>query len=422
MNKKTIDDVDLSGKKVIMRVDFNVPLEAGKITDDTRIQAALPSIKTILDKGAALILMSHLGRPKGKVDPKLSLKVAADHLAELLGQEVKMAPDCMGDEVKAMAAALETGGVLMLENTRFHAAEEGKVKTDGMSEAEAENAKAKMKADQTAMAKALASLADVYVNDAFGTAHRAHASTAVVADHIDTAVAGYLMEKEIKYLGQAVASPAKPFIAIIGGAKVSGKLEVLENLMGKCDAILIGGGMAYTFKKAQGGKIGNSLCEEDLLDTALDTLKAAEAAGTRILLPVDDVLGDRNIFDKDNPDAKNVETKLNEGDIPDGWWGYDIGPKTISRFEAEIKEAKTIVWNGPMGCFENDKLAAGTMAICAAVAASEAVSIIGGGDSVSAVNQSGKADEMTHISTGGGASLEYLEGKVLPGIACLDDK
>ncbi len=399
MNKKSIDSIDLKGKKVIMRVDFNVPLKDGVITDDTRIQAALPTIKKILTDGAALILMSHLGRPKGKVMAELSLKVPADYLADLIGQDVTMAPDCIGPEVKAMTDALQPGQVMMLENTRFHAAEDTK--------------KEELKDAQKEMAKELASFADVFVNDAFGTAHRAHASTAVIADYIDVAVAGYLLEKEIKYLGQAVANPQKPFIAIIGGAKVSGKLEVLKNLLGKCDSILIGGGMAYTFFKAQGRAIGTSLCEDDLVDTAKEILDAAEGAGTKLMLPVDDVCADA--FSAD------ANVQICEADIPDGWMGLDIGPKTAELFAVEIAKAKTIVWNGPMGCFEMTPFAQGTNAVCQAVADSDSISIIGGGDSVSAVNKSGLASQMSHISTGGGASLEYLEGKTLPGIACLND-
>ncbi|RMD74950.1 MAG: phosphoglycerate kinase, partial [Lentisphaerae bacterium] len=324
-----------------------------------------------------------------------------------------MAPDTCGPEVEAMAADLKPGEVLMLENTRFHPEEEGKVKTDGLSEEEASARKAEMKKAQREMARQLAALGDVFVNDAFGTAHRAHASTAVVAEFIDVAVAGYLMAKEIQYLGQAVSNPQHPYVVVIGGAKISGKLEVLENLMTKCDTILIGGGMAYTFLKAQGKSIGSSLCEDDLLDVARNTLEAAEKSGTRILLPVDHVAADRF--------AEDAQTQLCD-EIPENWMGLDIGPKTVDLFRQELAKAAMIVWNGPMGCFEMEPFAKGTMAICQAVADSKAVTIIGGGDSVSAVNKSGLAEKMTHISTGGGASLEFLEGKVLPGIACLQNR
>lgn len=400
MNKKTIRDVDLKGKKVLMRVDFNVPLDdSGTITDDTRIQAALPTIKTVLAAGASVILMSHLGRPKGKKVPEMSLKPTADYLRGLLGSEVLMAPDTIGPEVSAMAAALKPGSVLVLENTRFYAEEEGK----GCS-----------KEDQIAFTKALASLGDVYVNDAFGSAHRAHSSTALVCDYMKTNVAGLLMEKELDYLGRVMENPAHPFVAIIGGAKVSGKLEVLQSLMQKVDTILIGGGMAYTFLKAQGHEIGNSLVEDDLLDTARDTLAAAKAAGVQFLLPVDNIAADK--FDA------AAATQLVSLEIPAGWMALDIGPRTVELYAAEIAKAKTVVWNGPMGCFEMAPFAAGTMGVCRAVAESDAISVIGGGDSVSAVNKSGLADRMSHISTGGGASLEFLEGKALPGVVALDDK
>ena len=440
MSKKTIDNVELNGKKVVMRVDFNVPLENGKITDDTRISAALPTIKAVLAKGAALILTSHLGRPDGKKSPEFSLKVTADHLAKLLGQPVRMAPDCLGPEVKALAAALKPGEVLMLENTRFHAAEEAEAKDakkktkkadEALTAAKASGnaakvkdaqvaydrakadekvAKAQMKEQCKAMAKELAALGNVYVNDAFGTAHRAHASTAVIAEFMPVAVAGYLMAKEIRYLDQAVNNPQRPFVAIIGGAKISGKLEVLQSLLKKVNTLLIGGAMAYTFLKAQGRKIGTSLSEPQLEKDALATLGAAAAGKVKLLLPVDHVV------------SNGTQTEVVTGDIPDGWAGLDIGPEPVKLFAAEIARAKTIVWNGPMGKFEDEKFAKGTMAVCRAVADANAVSIIGGGDSVSAVNQSGLADKMTHISTGGGASLEYLEGKVLPGIACLNDR
>ncbi|MCH2231350.1 MAG: phosphoglycerate kinase [Crocinitomicaceae bacterium] len=414
MDKKTVADIELSGKKVLMRVDFNVPSNEGVITDETRIQAALPTIKYILEQGAALILMSHMGRPKGEANPKFSLKIVSDRLSEILDQEVTLAPDCIGAETAALAADVKPGQILMLENTRFHAAEEGKVKTDGLSEEEA--AKADIKAAQDAMAKELASYADVYVNDAFGAAHRSHASTAVVAKYSDVAVAGLLMEKELKYLGGAVQNPERPFVAIIGGAKISGKLEVTEKLVEKCDTIIIGGGMAYTFQKALGNKIGKSIHEDELMDTALRILADAKANNTNLLLPVDNKIAD----DWSN-DANTQIVTVEEG-IPDEWEGLDIGPKSMELFADAIKDAKTVVWNGPMGCFEWDNFAAGTNAICQAVADSGSISIIGGGDSVSAVNKSGLADKMSHISTGGGASLEFLEGKVLPGVACLNDK
>ncbi len=417
MNKKTVRDVDLKGKRVIMRVDFNVPIKDGRVTDDTRIQAALPTIKHVLSQGGALVLMSHLGRPKGKgYEAEFSLKPAADQLAALLGKPVAFAADCL--KAAAEVAALQPGQVLMLENTRFYKEEEGKAKTDGLTDDEAKAKKAEMKEKQKAMAKTFASYGDIYVNDAFGSAHRAHASTAVICKYITEKgganVAGFLMEKEIQYLAQAIANPARPFVAIIGGAKVSGKLEVLRSLMEKVDAILIGGGMAYTFLKAQGHEIGNSLVENELLDTAKETLALTKAKGVKFLLPVDNVAADK--FDN------AAQLKTVGQDIPAGWMALDIGPQAVAAYTAEIAQAKTIVWNGPMGCFEMPNFAAGTTAICRAVAESGAVSIIGGGDSVAAVNQSGLADKMTHISTGGGASLELLEGKQLPGVVALDNK
>ncbi len=403
INKKTIKDIALAGKRVVMRVDFNVPVKNGKVGDDTRITAAVPSIKYILEKGASLVLLSHLGRPDGQVALEYSLKPCADRLSELLGKQVKFASDCVGDAVVAQANALKPGEVMVCENTRFHKEEDMKTKTD--------EDKQKMRG----FAKELAKLGNVYVNDAFGTAHRAHASTAVITEFLDKSncVAGFLMDKELQYLGKAVANPERPFVAIIGGAKVSGKLEVLSSLMEKVDTILIGGGMAYTFLKALGHKIGGSLCEDDLLEIAKATLKKAEEKKVKFLLPVDNIIADK--FDN----AAN--TKVVGNDIEDGWMALDIGPKTVELYSKEIASAKTVVWNGPMGCFEMPKFANGTMSVCKAVADSKSVSIIGGGDSVSAVNQSGLADKMSHISTGGGASLEFLEGKTLPGVAVLVD-
>ena len=419
MNKKTVKDICVKGKKVVMRVDFNVPLnDKQEITDDTRIRAALPTIQYVIEQGAALVLMSHLGRPKGKgYEKEFSLKPVADYLAAKLGSPVQFAEDCMAAD--AQVAALKPGDVLMLENTRFYKAEEGKVKkTDEMSDDEYAAKKADMKAKKAAMAEKLASYGDVYVNDAFGTAHRDHASTASICKYMKAknapCVAGFLMQKELDYLGSAVEDPKRPFVAIIGGAKVSGKLEVLQNLMKKVNTILIGGGMAYTFLKAQGHNIGKSLCEDELVDTAKSTLEAAKAAGVKFLLPIDNVIADK--FDND------AATQVVGDDIPADWMALDIGPKTIELYAAEIAGAKTVVWNGPMGCFEMPTFAKGTMGVCQAVADSEAVSIIGGGDSVSAVNKSGLAAKMTHISTGGGASLEFLEGKALPGCVALDDK
>jgi phosphoglycerate kinase len=417
MNKKTLRDVPLKGKRVVMRVDFNVPIENGVITDDTRVLAALPSIKFVLDNGGAVVLMSHLGRPKGKgYEAEFSLKPVADYLAQKLGRPVAFAPDCMN--AGAQVGMLKPGDVLMLENTRFYKEEEGKAKTEGLDEAAAAAKKKEMKDKQKAMAQKLATYGDLFCNDAFGSAHRAHASTAVICkfmtEKAGANVAGFLMEKELDYLGRAVENPEKPFVAIIGGAKVSGKLEVLQSLMKKVNTILIGGGMAYTFLKAQGHEIGNSLCENDLLDTATATLAAAKTLGVKFLLPVDNVAADK--FDA----AAN--TQVVGDDIPVGWLALDIGPKTLELYAQEIKGAKTVVWNGPMGCFEMDKFAAGTTGVCKAVADSGAVSIIGGGDSVSAVNKSGLAGKMSHISTGGGASLEFLEGKQLPGCVALDDK
>lgn len=399
MNKKTVKDVELSGKRVLMRVDFNVPIDNGTITDDTRIRAALPTIKHVLDQGARLVLMSHLGRPKGEKNPEFSLKPVADYLNGLLDGPVKMAPDTIGNEVSALVNGLESGGVVLLENTRFYAEEEGKKCTEE---------------EQEAFAKGLAELGDVYINDAFGTAHRSHASTAVVCKYVDTCVAGLLMEKELDYLGGAVEKPERPFIAVIGGAKISGKLEVLRTLIEKCNTILIGGGMAYTFYKALGHSVGGSLVEDDLVDTARETMDLAKSKNVSFMLPVDNVIADK--FDA------NASTQTVGKEIPDGWMALDIGPATAATYAGEIAKAKTVLWNGPMGCFEMAPFATGTFEVAKAIANSDCVSIIGGGDSVSAVNKSGLADSMSHISTGGGASLEFLEGKELPGVAALDDK
>ncbi|HBM16616.1 MAG TPA: phosphoglycerate kinase [Lentisphaeria bacterium] len=402
LNKKTIRDIDLKGKKVVMRVDFNVPIKEGKIKDDTRIVAALDSIKYIIEKGASLVLLSHLGRPDGEKKVEYSMKPVAEKLQELLGKKVIFADDCIGEAVVKQANALKSGEVMLCENTRFYKQEDMKAKTD------------EDKKLQDDFVKELAKLGNVYVNDAFGTAHRAHASTALICKYVRPSVAGFLMEKEIEYLGNAVSNPQHPFVAIIGGAKVSGKLEVLKSLMEKVNTIIIGGGMAYTFLKAQGHTIGASLVEEDLIATALDTLKTAKEKGVKFMLPIDNVIADK--FDN----AAAIKTVGLE--VPDNWMALDIGPKTVALYTEEIKNAKTIVWNGPMGCFEMSNFANGTMSICRAVAESGAISVIGGGDSVSAVNQSGLASKMTHVSTGGGASLEFLEGKSLPGVTALDDK
>ncbi len=394
MNKKTIEDVDVKGKKVIVRVDFNVPLDENKkITDDNRIVGALPTIKYLVEKGAKTILVSHLGRPKEGFEDKYSMKPTAVRLGELLGKEVIMAKDVIGEDAKAKAAALKDGEVLMLENVRFH--------------------KEETKNDPT-FSKELASMAEIFVNDAFGTAHRAHSSTAGLADHLP-AVCGYLIQKEIDVMGKALSHPERPFVAILGGAKVSDKIAVIENLIDKVDTLIVGGGMAYTFFKAKGHSIGTSICEDDKVELAKSLLEKAESKGVKLLLPVDNVIG---LEFKNDTEFKTVESNH----MPDGWMGMDIGPKTVEAYSAEIKNAKTVVWNGPMGVFEFSNFENGTKEVAKAVAESSSVSIIGGGDSAAAVEQLGFADKITHISTGGGASLEFLEGKVLPGIDVLLDK
>jgi phosphoglycerate kinase len=414
MSKKTLRDVCLKGKRVVMRVDFNVPIKDGVITDDTRITGALPSINYVLEQGGSLVLMSHLGRPKGKgYEADFSLKLVSVYLAKLLGKPVVFAPDCANAD--AEVAALQPGGIVMLENTRFYKEEEASVKkTDEMTDEEYKAKKAALKEKQKVLAQKLASYGDIYCNDAFGSAHRAHASTAVICKYMKDNVSGFLMEKEIEYLGNAVEHPLRPFVAILGGAKVSDKLAVVNNLLDKVDTLIIGGGMAYTFLKAMGHNIGKSICELDQLEYANQMIAKAKANGKQFLLPVDNVAADK--FD---PEAN---TQIVGNDIPAGWMALDIGPKTTANYAAAIKGAKTVVWNGPMGCFEMKKFAAGTTGVCQAVADSGSVSIIGGGDSVSAVNKSGLAPKMTHISTGGGASLEYLEGKELPGVAALSNK
>ena len=413
MNKQTLRDVDLKGKRVVMRVDFNVPIKAGVIKDDTRVRGALTSIKYVLEQGGSLVLMSHLGRPKGQgYEADFSLKPVAEYLAKMLGQPITFAADCA--HADAEVAALKLGGIVMLENTRFYKEEEGKVKkTDAMSDEEYKAAKAVIKEKQKVLAQKLASYGDIYCNDAFGSAHRAHASTAVICKYIKDNVAGFLMERELVYLGKAVENPERPFVAILGGAKVSDKLAVVSNLLDKVDTLIIGGGMAYTFLKAMGHDVGSSLCEMDQLGYANEMLAKAKAKGKTFLLPVDNIAADK--FD---PAA---QTQVTGNDIPVGWMALDIGPKTTEKYAAAVKGAKTVLWNGPMGCFEMPAFANGTQGICRAVAESGAVSIIGGGDSVSAVNKSGLADKMTHISTGGGASLEFLEGKELPGVAALNN-
>jgi phosphoglycerate kinase len=391
MNKKTIRDINVAQKRVLVRVDFNVPQDkAGNITDDTRIRAALPTIQYLRDKGAKVILCSHLGRPKGKVAEEFRLTPVAKRLSELLGAPVIKTEDCIGPEVEKAVAAMKPGDVLLLENLRFHAQEE---------------------ADDPAFAKQLASVADIYVNDAFGTAHRAHASTEGVT-HFLPAVAGFLMERELNFLGKATAEPTRPYVAILGGAKVSDKIAVIENLLPKVDQLIVGGGMANTFFKAQGYEVGASLVEDDKVELAKGLL---QRGGKKLLLPVDVVVADAFAAD-----AKHQTVAVDK--VPAGWRILDIGPASVAKFAAVLKKARTVVWNGPMGVFEFPAFAAGTVALAKVVAESGATSIIGGGDSAAAVEQAGVADKITHISTGGGASLEFLEGKVLPGVAALQDK
>lgn len=394
-NKKSLKDIDVRGKRVFCRCDFNVPIDdKGTISDDTRIQAALPTIRHLIDQGAKVILASHLGRPKGKPAPSFSLCPVATHLSQLLGQTVIMAPDCIGENIQLLAKQLNEGSVLLLENVRFHSEE-----TNNNPE----------------FAEQLAALGEIYVNDAFGTAHRAHASTEGVAHLLQPAVAGFLMEKELQYLGGALAKPERPFVAIIGGAKVSDKITVIENLLTQVDTILIGGGMAYTFLKAQGCEIGQSLVEDDRIALAGDLLDKAQKLGVKFLLPADHIVAES--FSADSPaiTAKNA-------DFPVSGMGLDIGPETIKNYNQQIETAKTVIWNGPMGVFEFDKFSTGTLAIAEALAKSDCLSIIGGGDSVAAINKANLQDQMTHISTGGGASLEFLEGKDLPGVVALTDK
>jgi len=390
MNKKTVKDVDLKGKRVLMRVDFNVPMQDGKVTDDKRIRAAIPTIQYVLEQGASLILMSHLGRPKGVSDPTFSLRAASEVLSNLIDRPVKMAPDCIGAEVEAMAKDLQSGEVLMLENTRFHAEEQ---KND------------------PELARQMAALADVYVNDAFGSAHRAHASTEGIAKFLP-AVSGFLMEKELEYLGRAVANPEHPYIAILGGAKISDKILVVETLLSKCDKLIIGGGMANTFLAAQGLNMQDSLVEESSLETAKAIM---EKSTDKLVLPVDAIVADK--FDND---ANSQLVDVNA--IPAGWRMLDVGPKTIEMYKNALNDAKLVVWNGPVGVFEMPKFAEGTFAIAKLLAESSATTVIGGGDSASAVKKAGVASQMTHVSTGGGASLEFLEGKELPGVVALLDK
>ncbi len=394
MAKLSVKDLDLRGKRLLLRVDFNVPLKAGRVTDDTRIVASLPTIRLAMERGARVILLSHLGRPKGVRVPEMSLRPVAARLSELLGRPVPLAPDCVGEAVQAQVAALREGDVLLLENCRFHEGEE---------------------ANDAGFSRALANLADCYVNDAFGTAHRAHASTVGVTRLLKPAAAGLLMERELEYLGMALANPQRPFVTVLGGAKVSDKIAMLQHLLPKVDAVLVGGGMAYTFLKAQGFGVGRSLLEADRLDTARDVLQAAAGRGLAFLLPLDHVIAEA-------ADAAAATKVVDTPDLPEGWMGLDIGPKTREAFGKVLARARTVVWNGPMGVFEQPPFREGTLAVARAIAASGATSIVGGGDSAAAVAMAGVADKITHISTGGGASLEFLEGRNLPGVAALTDR
>ena len=394
MNKKTVRDIDLKGKKVLVRCDFNVPLDENQnITNNARIVGAIPTIKYLLENQCKIILCSHLGRPKGEFKPEFSLKPVAKELSRLLGQEVIMSKDVIGEDSKTKAENLKPGEILLLENVRFH-----KEETENDLE----------------FAKQLASLAEVYVNDAFGTTHRAHSSTAGIANFLP-AVSGFLIEKELKYLGNAVSNPERPFVAILGGSKVSDKIGVISNLLDKVDTLIIGGGMAYTFLKAQGYEVGNSICELDKLDLAKELMEKAKQKGVKFMLPVDTKVGKEF---KEDTESKTVKSS----EIPEGWEGLDIGEETIKAYSEELEKAKTVVWNGPLGVFEFDQFAIGTNAIAKKLAEIDATTIIGGGDSAAAVAKAGIKDKMTHISTGGGASLEFLEGKELPGIECLMDK
>ena len=400
LNKKSVDDINVAGKKVLVRCDFNVPLKDGQITDENRLVAALPTIKKLISDGGKVILCSHLGKPKGEPKPELSLAPVAVRLSELLGQEVKFAADdnVVGDNAKAAVAAMKDGEVVLLQNTRYRA-EETK--------------------NGEAFSKDLASLCDVFVNDAFGTAHRAHCSNVGVTEYVDTAVVGYLMQKEIDLLGNAVNNPERPMVAILGGAKVADKLKVIDNLLEKCDTLIIGGGMAYTFLKAQGLEVGKSLVDDEKIDYCKEMMAKAEKLGKNLYLPIDTTVADGF----PNPIDAEIEVSVVAADaIPADKEGLDIGPATCEKFAEAVKTAKTVVWNGPMGVFENPILAKGTIAVAQALADTDATTIIGGGDSAAAVNQLGFADKMTHISTGGGASLEFLEGKDLPGVVAANDK